>query len=494
MANTQKELKKAERASALERLAEAGGNELVDPDELVFEGTRIVLPETLRDNVGEAIRLLRAREEADEMQTAFDRTFPYRPMDGAHAVTLAIRQIAGFATQKPIVTFFGSTPPSLIDVDIDVDRTIQVPWGRMGIPGLQNTTVTLTEGSDPELGVCFRLYVQAPRKYRRHIDGLFRLVERYLQTQSIYRGKVIDGAPRPGFIDVSVIDPNDVVYSTEVLTQLETHVWSPIRHMLALEKLGQRSKRAVLLEGPFGSGKTLAALLTAQVAKAHGWTFLMCRPGQDDLLTTMATARMYQPAVVFYEDVDLAAGEGDDADRISAVLDAFDGIRSKGLRMLLVLTTNHADRIVKGMVRPGRLDAVVPIGGMDRAGIERLSRRVIGTLDRDVDFDVVAVAMDGYMPAYVREALDRAVRYNVARNDGRLGPIGTADLVAAAEGLRAQLALQEAAPEAAGRPSLDRALRDAVVSVVHGTVVHEPGDPDYQRFELAVPSRNGGGD
>jgi transitional endoplasmic reticulum ATPase len=38
------------------------------------------------------------------------------------------------------------------------------------------------------------------------------------------------------------------------------------------------------------------------------------------------------------------------------------------------MTTNHKDEIHKGMLRPGRLDAIIEIGAMDRPGVEKLAR------------------------------------------------------------------------------------------------------------------------
>src|SRR5690606_6383812 len=180
----------------------------------------------------------------------------------------------------------------------------------------------------------------------------------------------------------------------------------------------------------------------------------------------LSTARLYQPAVVFFEDVDSISASGD-ADDVTKLLDMFDGITAKGTEIMAVMTTNHVERIHKGMVRPGRLDAVLHIGALDRNGIERLIKSVVDpTVLGDIDYDLVAEAMDGYLPAYVKEAVDRAVRYAIARTGGHVEKLGTEDFVLAADGLRDQLRLQADAEEGS-RPD---ALSTALAKIVEDTL------------------------
>jgi len=474
------------RESQMLLLAEIGGK-LLGEEDITFSGTKFVLPAKL--DLDQSIEFLEQRRNDEQTVNRFVKTFPYRPLDGARATMQAIKEAFGFTLGKTIYSFWGNTPPTFIDCRYGPGRddTEQVPWGAMQIPGFENTSVYLGAEHHPELGNCFNIRVESPRKYRFHIEGLFRLIAKNLEERSIYRGKALDGAAEPNFIDTTSVATEDVVYTSEVTAQLEANVWSPIKHAEALTKLGQPGKRTVLFEGPYGTGKSLAALLTAQVAVANGWTFLLCRPGKDDLNVTMQTARMYQPAVVFFEDLDTVAQPGS-SDDISQILDMFDGITTKGLQMLLVLTTNHAERIHKGMVRPGRLDAVIHVGEMDRAGVERLTRRVIGdALAFDIDFDKVFVAMDGYMPAFVKEALDRAIRYSVSLNDGAVGRIDTDALVLAASGLRDQLRLMMGASDVEVEPTLDRvfsrAITKAATNVLYDTAVADLDD-GYQRWQL----------
>jgi transitional endoplasmic reticulum ATPase len=163
---------------------------------------------------------------------------------------------------------------------------------------------------------------------------------------------------------------------------------------------------------------------------------------------------------VFIEDVDTFANQTDPM-YITRLLDTFDSARNKGIDLTLVMTTNHKNEIHKGMLRPGRLDAIIEIGAMDRPGVEKLAHLVIGdNLEDDVDFDQVFEATEGYMPAFVREGLERAIRYTIARTR-QIGKINTTDLLRAMGSLRPQHDLHEGASDRREKlPPLDRVFRE----------------------------------
>lgn len=469
----------------LATLAKLGEGRTTD-ESLVFEGTKFIIPESM--SVRDARKYLKDWEEANEEPTYFTRDFKFRPWDGAAAVARALKKVFGMAgIGAPIQTFFGKNPPEMRSITVGPNnQTMQVPWGKLLLSALPGTELYLQAAGHEELGTIFRVGVETPKKYKAHIEGLFNVIEEELATNSIYRGKAFDDKDMPDFIDTASIDPSQVTYSDDVMQQLDANLWAMLRHTDLMEELNVPLKRAVLFEGPYGTGKTLAGKLTAKVARENGWTFIYKRPGAGtDIRQVMATARMYQPAVLYIEDVDtIAAGDDTNKDRVSELLDVFDGIQSKGTKLIVVMTTNHVERIHKGMVRPGRLDAVIHVGALDRPGVERLTRSVIPTeLLGDVNFDAVYDSMEGFMPAFVREALDRAVRYNVARTGSKDIVLDTADIVNAAHGLRPQLELMEGASEGAERDPLSVGFASIVNEALSKTTVRDSdGEDVYYRL------------
>lgn len=455
------------------------GHGIFHDDDILQKGRKLVIPEGM--TMGDAVDFLRVKKREAEKETYFERDYKYRPLDGAACMYRVMKRVFGSVGHRGKMGFWGEQRPEMRSVPIGVDESEQIPWGRFSLPFLPDTLFETHQHNDSELGPIFRLTATGPKMFGPQIEGVFKLVGDELDTNSIYRGRAIDGRDEPEFVDLSGIDPKKVVYTDEVYTQLDASVWSQLKYTEQMERLGVPLKRSVLIHGPFGTGKTLAAGITGQIATANGWTYIKARPGRDNFLSVLQTARLYQPAVVFCEDVDTITDPTDSESTITRLLDDFDGIDAKNTRILCVLTSNHPERIHKGMLRPGRLDAVIKIDALDHEGIEKMIHAVMedGMLDSDIDWTVVGDAMEGFKPAFVREAADRSVRYSVLRGEGRTdGQITTDDLVNSAAGLRPQLAMMEGASDTAVRDTMQEAIVRTLAPVIQA-VVRDNTDPDY---------------
>lgn len=473
----------------LDTLAELGGN-LAQEDALIFKGNLMVLPETMEGDIPAAIKYLENYEEQQNTETRYHKVFRYRPFDGAHALQSALKKVFGSTGigQAQWDFFTGKTPPEFISVETDVNKHEQVPWGKIRFAPLEATMI-IGEFGDKDLGPLFHLVVDAPRRFRGHVEGLFKAVENELKTNSIYKGKAIDGNTVPGFLNPFLVDRRKVIYSEDVTSQLSANIWSLLRYTDTMRAQHMDLKRTVLIEGKYGTGKSLAAQLTAQEAVANKWTFVFNRPGVDNLETTMKTAHLYAPAVVFFEDIDVLAQSGD-PEAVTRLLDMFDSITNKGTEIICVLTTNHIERIHKAMLRPGRLDSVINIGALDATGFERLIKAVIPTnlLSDDIDYGHVVQAYDGFVPAFAKEAADRAMRYAIDRTGGTPDVLTTSDLVLAAEGLRPQLDLMEQAKEGLHPEPLGAALRRTMSGI---EVINDGGYAEYSLREPEALTTNG---
>lgn len=477
---------------ALAALALLGGRATTD-DDIKFEGDKYILPSNVKD-LGEAIAFLEKRRRDEDQPYTFNRVFHFRPEDGAVATGNVIKRLFGTSIGKGTWSFFeGYRPPQLKDVKISTTEHVQAPFGHLELPGLPGLEIIIGSAHAQDYGLVFQLSGEGPRKYRFHVDGFFDAVQNELENNSIYRGKAINGRKQPEFLDLSQVKAEEVVYHPDVFAQLTGNVWTPIEQAEELRKRGHHSKRAVLFEGPYGTGKTLAAYLTGQRAIASGWTFILVRPGKDSLEQAIQTARMYQPAVVFTEDIDTSAATGSgDGDHMSRMLDLFDGIESKNAQLMLVLTTNNVGTLHPAMLRPGRLDAVISIRDLDVDGVAKLTQVILGDqLATDIDWAAFHESVEGYTPAFLREILGRTDIFVLSRKDRDVYRITTQDLIYAADSLRPQWQLMQDAKADPEEDSLLKGFRELMDERMKATLnsanlVDSDGEPTLGRDAIAL--------
>jgi transitional endoplasmic reticulum ATPase len=456
--------------------------DMITGDEILFREDDLQLFTLPRDmTYSRAMEIFEAKRREQETESVFRREFNYRPRDGAVATAIVLRSRYGLVMGKSIPTMFGDRPPEILDVPTGPGgRSTQAPWGRIQIPVIDGGSVYLDDTEHRDYGQIFELIVKAKRKFSREVEELFTDVAEQLRNGSIYRGQAVCGADELTFIEgLSRFDPGQIVFASDVQASLNAALFSPLQFPDAYRAEKIALKRAVLLHGPYGTGKTSVGLMIARIAVAGGWTFVMARPGRDAVEDVLATARLYAPAVVWVEDVDTDTGGATSPKAVSSMLDAFDGINSKhDGEIIVAMSTNHIDRVPPGMLRPGRLDYVIEIGALDRPGAERLIRVAVaeGKLAADVDFDAVYAQMTGFLPAFVRATADRARSHAIHRTGGRNDYVlTTEDLVNAAISLHPQLKLHQGATEPKELPTLDAVVKGLVTSGADGMRIDGPG-------------------
>jgi len=475
------------------------GDHRVNSDAIQVEGNTFIIPLVFQNDLGGAADFLLNVEEEQEKLHTFSRQYKARPWDGARATKVMLFDLFGtHGIGKSTFSFFGGErKPEYRSIPVGPRETEQVPWGLISLEVMKGT-LELAVWSHKELGILFQLNITAPKKYNGYIEGFFEAVQKELDNNSIYRGRAIDGQEMPEFMDLSGVDPSQIVYTAEVERQLRANIWSLIDKYHDQKRMNLPMKRAVLLAGQYGTGKTEAARITAlRAIKANPtWTFIHVRPGQDDIGLALATARLYEPSIVFIEDIDTHAHIAD-KDAVSWILEKFDGVSAKGTEIMILMTTNNPDQIVKGMLRPGRMDAVVEIGPLDTEGIERLIEALVPAelLDKNIDWEHIGNAAEGFLPAFLREMIDRAKRYALDQLDeNQAFKLGTSDFADAALGLRTQLKMMQEAGEGTPRDALSEALKRAIAETINATAfVDSDGDPTNGEYATGMRVQNGNG-
>jgi hypothetical protein len=448
--------------------------------EVIHQGEKLILPAEM--SLDRAITLLRRRREYESKGVVVQETFDVFPLDGACALDAVLQRRYGWAPAIKTPGFFTDNPPSLISVEVGPDQVRQVPWGGFLLPNVEGRIMTTTAMKDSRR--VFAVTADILRRDEAVIRALFDELRAETRTNSIYRGKAIklrfkdeDGdklsMPEPKFLRVEDIDTSKLVYSDSVYRQISTNLFVPIMRAHDCILNGISLKRGVMMEGNFGTGKTLAAAAASKLAVEAGITYVYV-PRADELADAIEFAKQYQsPAcVVFCEDIDRVLGGGRSV-AIDDILNMVDGIDSKTNNIIVVLTTNALSQINPAMMRPGRLDAVIEITEPDAAAVERLIRVYGGaSISPSTDLTRVGEELAGNIPAVIAEVVKRAKLAQLAlQAPGTIVEmLSEQALLDAALSIRAQVQLlrrTSAKPDDAPA-SLDSALTRAVQGALNG--------------------------
>lgn len=349
------------------------------------------------------------------------------PLDGALALANTLKDVFGWTNLESVPGgfFFPDNPPQQVLVETGPDTSITVPWGRMSIPGVTGYLETgiAIRGLRP----IFVIMGQTTRKFEKLIHELADQVKIRAREDSIYRGKAIylnfrdaDGDRidlrriaseiTPKFVDTRRVNPDELVFPAETMQQIETCLFNPVRHSETCRKHSIPLKRGVLLEGPYGTGKTQTAFLLARECVQNGWTFLYIKDVRD-LDIAISIAEAYQPCAIFGEDVNRIVGEQRDAE-VDKVLNAMDGVLNKKSEVMVVLTTNELNAIHQAAVRPGRIDTVVPVRAPDSEAAIRLvklyGRGSVQATDEELAQALAKLVADSATASMFREVVERA--------------------------------------------------------------------------------------
>lgn len=389
----------------------------IDVVEVRQHGEALVIPESL--STEGAIQVLQRKLLYDEENVALHIRFDAFLLDGAQALQKALAKKFGWVGMQAVPPDFFNPeePPAMIGVNVGPNKTIQVPWGRIRLPGVVGFLETGFEKTN-DGRLCFVLGGVIKRKHQKQVDEIVELVKLILVTDSIYKGKAIRirfmdsrgkplAMPEPRFLDLAQVRANELVFSDDVDRAIHASLFTPIERAEECRKLGIPLKRGVLLAGPFGVGKTLAAYVAAAKAEKAGWTFVYCETAPE-LSDVVRFAQQYAPAVVFCEDIDRVVSGDRDID-MDQILSIVDGIESKESEILIVLTTNEVKDINQAMLRPGRLDSVINVTPPDPGAVIRLIHLYArGILANGEDLTAVGEHLAGQIPAVIRECVERS--------------------------------------------------------------------------------------
>ena len=283
-----------------------------------------------------------------------------------------------------------------------------------------------------EAGTRIEIAVPVGAAGAQFVQRCFAELESAVNAARSYRGKVLsldrdnDYRGRSRGITVHKLPPvqrEDVILPAATIKLLDRNVLNFVGSRAQLRRLGQSTRKGILLYGPPGTGKTHTIRYLASNLPGH--TTLIITAAQIALLAEyMSLARLLQPAMVVIEDVDLIARNRDDMgpceeSMLNGLLNEMDGLKQDA-DILFVLTTNRPEQLEGALAsRPGRIDQAIEVPLPDdigRAKLVQLYGRGLPLGEAVVD--EAARRTKGVSAAFIKELMRRIAQASIARDDG----------------------------------------------------------------------------
>jgi ATP-dependent Clp protease adapter protein ClpS len=319
-----------------------------------------------------------------------------------------------------------------------------------------------------EAGVRIEILAPAGSASADFVRRSFSDIEKAVDAAHCYRGKVLSfdaGANYRGSsrgLMVHKLPPvgrANVILPEATLKLLDRNVLNFVEDRTQLRRLGQSTRKGILLYGPPGTGKTHTIRYLASNLPGH--TTLIITAGQIALLGAyMNLARLLQPTMVVIEDVDLIARNREtmgpcEETLLNRLLNEMDGLKEDA-DILFILTTNRPEQLEGALAnRPGRIDQAIEIPLPDDVS----RRKLIQLYGKGLALDEALVGeaarrTQGVSAAFIKELMRRTAQARIGRDGGttiRSTDIGEAldDMLFASGKLNVKLlgGAQEAQPE-----------------------------------------------
>lgn len=451
-----------------------------EPVAIVRDGKAIVIPKDMRPE--------RAKEwvdrwaKAEQQIVGVSERIEGVPIDAARAINLAVKYEFGVSELKE--GFWGTPPPFISVPTSHRGENVDVYVGTMTFPGFEDASFSIAPDNDD-------FAIQISGRVRQKDMSLFKqLVETargFLRTDSLYKGKAFfvdlkvddeenQGMVLPKFWDIEEDKP--FIVNEEIEGLIKATLWTPITMLDLCKMIGTPIKRGILLYGTFGTGKTLLAYNTAQIAVKHGFTFIYMKDVSALSKGIEFASKHYLPAVLFCEDTERAF---EDPAKITAIQNTMDGIDSKSRDLIVVLTTNHVEQLPPGIMRPGRLDAIIALTSPDAKSAIKLVQLYAGDLlDPESDLQAIGETVENNIPAAIREIVERAKLFALSRAGSVDFKINHMDIALSAYGMRQHMELLRSGNNGLSSPveifgtamgrEIGEAVRDGVSEVISRTI------------------------
>jgi transitional endoplasmic reticulum ATPase len=189
----------------------------------------------------------------------------------------------------------------------------------------------------------------------------------------------------------------------------------PLMEETLTRKHGVVPPKAIMFFGPPGTGKTHFAKAIAGILC---WWYIEIVPSMlmadgiekigANLRELMESTRTMDEVVLFIDEFDEIAGNRDTADRIdksitNEFLKQIPLLKNQENKILLICATNYIRQLDAAILRPGRFDCIIPVGGLDREGRTTIVEHYLSRLNAgEINLDELVEMTSGFTPADIQ--------------------------------------------------------------------------------------------
>ena len=379
--------------------------------------------EVLQSNVkyADALGFIEGEIKQSKKMASFKYSLLCWKPDGVYQLNRAINEIFGSAVSKEDNSPSGNSNIDTVDVVLADGSRTKVPFGKISLEELgEDSEININYDNDRHL---LLIKGQCQFKYQSLIDDIVDRTKELLASESIYKNQALEisNLSEPTIMTLAGIEKQFMVLSKKTEFELQ-----PLRsRILYPEKClakGIPLKYGCLLEGKYGTGKTLLAFKLAKDAVTNGWSFVYLKNPSllaETLRMCKVVDRSGHGVVVFVEDIDqVTKGNRDSA--MQDILNTLDGGDTKQMNVIALFTTNHLDQIEPTFLRGKRIGSIVSMGYLDAATAKLFLQETFSEkynleeegLDEICDY----IASKNIAPAFMAE-ITESVKTNMVFED-----------------------------------------------------------------------------